>query len=130
MVGQHPTGRSLRPVADARGRARGSDRRRLVPVRTRRRRHRVGRHLGVRPQMQRRGIGSALLRSALADLSRRGLRIAELNVDSQNESGAVDLYRKVGMTVVWEWLDYVRSLAGAPAPGEPPATSTGVSSGA
>ena len=86
--------------------------------------------LGVRPQMQRRGIGSALLRSALADLSRRGLRIAELNVDSQNESGAVDLYRKVGMTVVREWLDYVRSLAGAPAPGEPPATSTGVSSGA
>ena len=68
--------------------------------------------LGVRPEMQGRGIGSALLRSALADLSRRGLRIAELNVDSQNESGAVQLYRKVGMTVVREWLDYERSIAG------------------
>ena len=58
------------------------------------------------PEMQGRGIGSALLRSALADLSRRGMRIAELNVDSQNESGAVHLYRKVGMTVFREWLDY------------------------
>ena len=68
--------------------------------------------LGVRPEMQGRGIGSALLRSALADLSRRGMRIAELNVDSQNESGAVHLYRNVGMTAVREWLDYERSIAG------------------
>ncbi|MDP9300956.1 MAG: GNAT family N-acetyltransferase [Actinomycetota bacterium] len=68
--------------------------------------------LGVRPEMQGRGIGSALLRSALADLSRRGMRIAELNVDSQNDSGAVRLYRKVGMTIVREWLDYERSIAG------------------
>jgi mycothiol synthase len=68
--------------------------------------------LGVRPEMQGRGIGSALLRSALADLSRREMRIAELNVDSQNESGAVRLYRKVGMTVVREWLDYERSIVG------------------
>ena len=45
--------------------------------------------LAVRPEMQGRGIGSAFLRFALADLSRRGMRIAELNVDSQNESGAV-----------------------------------------
>jgi len=68
--------------------------------------------LGVRPEMQGRGIGSALLRSALADLSRRGMKIAELNVDSQNESGAVKLYRNVGMTVVREWLDYERSIVG------------------
>ena len=70
--------------------------------------------LAVRPEMQGRGIGSALLRSALSDLSRRGMRIAELNVDSQNESGAVHLYRKVGMTVFREWLDYERSVAGNP----------------
>jgi ribosomal protein S18 acetylase RimI-like enzyme len=68
--------------------------------------------LGVRPEMQGRRIGSALLRSALADLSRRGMRIAELNVDSQNESGAVHLYLKVGMTAVRGWLDYERSIVG------------------
>lgn len=73
--------------------------------------------LAVRPAMQGRGIGSALLRSALADLSRRGMRIAELNVDSQNESSAVHLYRKVGMAVFREWLDYERSIAGTPMPG-------------
>jgi mycothiol synthase len=73
--------------------------------------------LAVRPEMQGRGIGSALLRSALADLSRRGMRIAELNVDSQNESGAVHLYRKAGMTVFREWLDYERPIAGTPMPG-------------
>lgn len=73
--------------------------------------------LGVRPEMQRRGIGSALLRSALADISRRGMRIAELNVDAENGSGAVQLYRTVGMTVVREWLDYERSVAGASTPG-------------
>jgi ribosomal protein S18 acetylase RimI-like enzyme len=68
--------------------------------------------LAVRPEMQGRGIGSALLRCALADLSRRGMRIAELNVDSQNESSAVHLYRNVGMAAVREWLDYERSIAG------------------
>jgi mycothiol synthase len=73
--------------------------------------------LAVRPEMEGRGIGSALLRSALSDLSRRGMRIAELNVDSQNESGAVHLYRKVGMTVFREWLDYERFIAGTPMPG-------------
>jgi len=37
--------------------------------------------LGVRPASQGRGIGHALLRHALADLARRGFRIAQLNVD-------------------------------------------------
>jgi ribosomal protein S18 acetylase RimI-like enzyme len=44
-----------------------------------------------------------LLRHALADLARRGFRFAQLNVDSENETGATDLYRKVGMTVWREW---------------------------
>jgi len=45
------------------------------------------------------------------------MRIAGLNVDSQNESSAVHLYRKVGMAVFREWLAYERSIAGTPMPG-------------
>jgi mycothiol synthase len=68
--------------------------------------------LGVRPALQRRGIGKALLRRALADLSLRGFRLAQLNVDAQNETGAVQLYRSVGMTVHREWLDLARTIEG------------------
>jgi mycothiol synthase len=69
-------------------------------------------NLGVRPELQRRGIGKALLRHALADLSRRGFRLAQLNVDAQNETGAVQLYRSVGMTVYREWLDLATTIEG------------------
>jgi mycothiol synthase len=69
--------------------------------------------LGVRPELQGRGIGKSLLRHALADLSRRGFRVAQLNVDSQNETGAVELYRSVGMTVYREWLDLAKTIEGA-----------------
>jgi mycothiol synthase len=68
--------------------------------------------LGVRPELQGRGIGKALLRHALADLSARGFRLAQLNVDAQNETGAVELYRSVGMTVYREWLDLAISIEG------------------
>jgi mycothiol synthase len=69
--------------------------------------------LGVRPEFQGRGIGRALLRHALADLSSRGSRFAQLNVDSQNETGAVELYRSVGMRVVREWLDLDATVDGS-----------------
>jgi mycothiol synthase len=68
--------------------------------------------LGVRPEVQGRGIGRALLRHALADLARRGLRTAQLNVDSENQTGAVELYRSVGMGVHREWLDLDATIEG------------------
>jgi mycothiol synthase len=68
--------------------------------------------LGVRPEFQGRGIGRALLRHALGDLSSRGLSSAQLNVDSQNEAGAVELYRSVGMRVSREWLDLETTVVG------------------
>ncbi len=68
--------------------------------------------LGVRPELQRRGIGKALLRHALADLSTRGFRLAQLNVDAQNETGAVELYRSIGMTVYRDWLDLAKTIQG------------------
>lgn len=69
--------------------------------------------LGVRPEFQGRGIGRALLRHALADLASRGLRFGQLNVDAQNETGAVELYRSVGMRVVREWLDLDATVDGS-----------------
>jgi mycothiol synthase len=69
--------------------------------------------LGVRPELQGRGIGKALLRHALADLSVRGMRLAQLNVDSQNGSGAVELYRSIGMAVYRDWLDLAKTVEGA-----------------
>lgn len=73
--------------------------------------------LGVRPEAQRKGIGRALLRHALADLSRRELPFAQLNVDSGNPFGAVDLYRSVGMEVHREWWTFGKPLNGGGAPG-------------
>jgi mycothiol synthase len=53
--------------------------------------------LGVAPAARGRGLGEALLTHGLAALRERGLRVAALNVDSENTSGALRLYRKVGM---------------------------------
>jgi mycothiol synthase len=53
--------------------------------------------LGVAPAARGRGLGEALLTHGLAALRERGLRVAALNVDSENTSGALRLYHKVGM---------------------------------
>jgi mycothiol synthase len=74
--------------------------------------------LGVRPELQGRGIGRALLRHALADLARRGFRTAQLNVDSHNEFGAVGLYRSVGMQVHREYRHLEKPIVGAGARAE------------
>jgi len=53
--------------------------------------------LGTRAQWRGRGIGSALLRRAFAEMARAGHREVTLWVDAQNETGAVGLYERVGM---------------------------------
>jgi len=58
--------------------------------------------LGVLPQMQGRGIGRALLRHSFAMLAGRGIAKGRLGVDTQNVTGAVELYRSIGMTQVSE----------------------------
>jgi mycothiol synthase len=72
--------------------------------------------IGVRPTGQGRGIGRALLRHGLADLARRGLRIAQLNVDSENERGATRLYESVGMRASRSWLVFEKRIAGTKLP--------------
>jgi mycothiol synthase len=56
--------------------------------------------LGVRRQWRRRGLGEGLLRTALHDLHARGLRRVGLGVDAENATGALRLYKRVGMKVL------------------------------
>lgn len=53
--------------------------------------------LGVRSAWRGRGIGRALLVTAFAELRQRGIAAVELGVDSGNQTGATQLYEKVGM---------------------------------
>jgi mycothiol synthase len=54
--------------------------------------------LGVLPQHQGRGIGRALLRHSFASFAARGIRTGRLGVDTENVTGALELYRSIGMT--------------------------------
>ncbi|HEX9123724.1 MAG TPA: GNAT family N-acetyltransferase [Actinomycetota bacterium] len=68
--------------------------------------------LGVRPRWRGMGIAAALMQQALADLAGRGHVQARLNVDAGNDSGALQLYERVGMRVRRTWLVYEKPLAG------------------
>jgi mycothiol synthase len=67
--------------------------------------------LGVHPEHQRHGLGSALLRSAFARFAAAGLREAQLGVASDNPP-AVALYERVGMWPRYQFDTYVRPIAG------------------
>ena len=54
--------------------------------------------LGVLKEWRRRGIGTALLRRAFAELAGRGSREVRLGVDTKNVHGAIALYEGVGMS--------------------------------
>jgi mycothiol synthase len=54
--------------------------------------------LGVVPERQGMGIGRALLRDSFARIAARGIRIGRLGVDTENVTGALRLYRSIGMT--------------------------------
>jgi mycothiol synthase len=55
--------------------------------------------IGVRPGWRGKGLGKALLQRAFAEFWRRGTRRVTLDVDAQNETGATQLYQRVGMHV-------------------------------
>ncbi|HZC75002.1 MAG TPA: GNAT family N-acetyltransferase [Gaiellaceae bacterium] len=55
--------------------------------------------IGVRPTWRGKGLGKALLQRTFAEFWRRGTTRVTLDVDSQNETGAVRLYERVGMHV-------------------------------
>lgn len=53
-------------------------------------------HIFVRPEFRGRGLAGALVAAALKALHDQGVEEAELGVDSQNESAAFELYKKLG----------------------------------
>lgn len=55
--------------------------------------------IGVRPGWRGRGLAKALLARTFAEFWRRGTTRVTLDVDSQNETGATQLYERVGMHV-------------------------------
>ena len=56
--------------------------------------------LGVRSAWRGRGVATALLRHAFADIAGRGGAEVTLWVDSENETGAVGVYERVGMKAI------------------------------
>jgi ribosomal protein S18 acetylase RimI-like enzyme len=55
--------------------------------------------IGVRPAWRGKGLAKALLQRTFAEFWRRGTTRVTLDVDSQNETGAVRLYERVGMYI-------------------------------
>jgi ribosomal protein S18 acetylase RimI-like enzyme len=59
--------------------------------------------LGVWPAWRGRGVGAALLARGFEHLASLGLREVRLNVDLENETGALRLYERQGMRIRREW---------------------------
>jgi|GEM_PF-1473810 len=67
-------------------------------------------HVFVLPEWRGRGIATALLRESFQLVHDRGCRFAELHVNSENETGALELYRNVGMEAIWHQDLYEKVL--------------------
>ena len=65
--------------------------------------------LGVAPDYRGRGIGKRALLAGLSYLKRKGVQIAEVTVDSKNQSARA-LYRAVGFKVRASSLWYEKSV--------------------
>jgi mycothiol synthase len=66
--------------------------------------------LGVRPPWRGRGLGETLLWAAFGELHGHGLRRVGLGVDTENETGALRLYERVGMRVVRQGDNWMLDL--------------------
>ncbi len=62
------------------------------------RKHGYTEHIYVRPRWRQRRLASALIARSLQVLKAHGALEAELGVDAENESGAFNLYQKMGYT--------------------------------
>jgi mycothiol synthase len=67
--------------------------------------------LGVLPEYRRRGLGAALLQQSFLEFRRRGATRVGLGVDSENVTGAVRLYERVGMHVHRLNVTYEKALS-------------------
>jgi mycothiol synthase len=67
--------------------------------------------VGTRRCARRRGIGSALVRHALATARADGVATAALDVDADSPSGAVGIYERIGFSVQDTWVTQSKRLA-------------------
>ncbi len=65
---------------------------------------------GVRKAWRRRGIGLALLKHSFLVLFERGKAAVELDMDSENLTGALRLYERAGMRVIRQQAVYEKEL--------------------
>ena len=66
--------------------------------------------LGVRPAWRKRGIALGLLHHTFAEFQRRGYAAVELDMDSENLTGALRVYERAGMRAVRQSMSYEREL--------------------
>jgi mycothiol synthase len=66
--------------------------------------------IGVLPHARGRGLASALIAAALRSGAEQGCRRAGLDVDSDNVTGALALYEKLGFTTTRTRVSWSRSL--------------------
>jgi mycothiol synthase len=66
--------------------------------------------VGVRRPWRNRGLGLTLLRHALAEYQRRGVRKVALSVDAESITGAPRLYGRAGMRVRESYVIYLKEL--------------------
>ncbi|RNL51616.1 GNAT family N-acetyltransferase [Arthrobacter oryzae] len=72
--------------------------------------------LGVRREFRGRGIAQALLADAMHRFAASGMDTASLDVDSENPTGALGLYLKMGYTVVNRSMAWDKDLEPAESP--------------
>jgi mycothiol synthase len=75
--------------------------------------------LGVLGDYRGRGIGRALLGEVFATFAGRGIGVVNLNVDSENPTGAADLYERAGMRAVMSWDMWEIAMGHPSASGSP-----------
>ncbi len=62
--------------------------------------------VGTAPELRRRGLAGLLLRHALHRYREAGFDQSSLTVDSENPSGALSVYERVGFRTTMRWTDY------------------------
>lgn len=67
-------------------------------------------NIAVRRPWRRRGIARALIATSLRMLKERGMKEAALGVDTQNPSGALQLYESLGYRVVKQFITYRKAM--------------------
>jgi ribosomal protein S18 acetylase RimI-like enzyme len=66
--------------------------------------------VGTRPAWRRRGLASLLLATALTDYREAGYQRAALGVDTENASGALGLYERLGFRVDHRSVNWLKRI--------------------